>query len=269
MTDFPTLSRRAVLQGASALTATALWPNPMLAQAARWWERIDAARAAVGDATPSEGGIALDLPLVSEDGSSVALTVTVESPMTPAQYVREIHLFASRNPSPEIAVLRLTPTLGRAAVATRIRLNETQMVGVVAKMSDGKVRTAAREVRVTTSGCFVRPDGGNADEMTPRVRVPALMPAKKPSEVIAMITHPMETGLREDAAGKLVAHRIIKSFSASVSGKPVVEAELFRSVAANPYFRFFIAPQASGTLDFAWSEETGRRATASGTFTVA
>jgi hypothetical protein len=79
----------------------------------------------------------------------------------------------------------------------------------------------------------------------------------------------METGLRQDASGATVPHRIVNRFAAAIDGKPVIEAELFRAVAANPYIRFFIQPAKSGSLAFEWTEETGRRATASAAFTVA
>ena len=268
-------TRRAFLRGVSLTGACALaagFVGPMrvavAAAAPRWWERLDAARAVVGGATPFEIGIALDLPLLSEDGSNVPLTVSVDSPMSEAAHVREIHLFATRNPTPQIAAIRLTPALGRATVTTRVRLGETQTVGAIAKLSDGTVRVAAREVRITTSGCFVRADAGTADDMTPRVRVPAKFAANKPAEIVTLISHPMETGLRPDANGNIVPQRIVKGFVASLDGAPLFEVDLFRSVAANPYFRFFLTPKRAGAVDFAWTEETGRRATASASFAV-
>lgn len=262
--------RGASLSGACVVAAGLVWPMraAFAAAAPRWWERLDAARAVVGGATPFEIGIALDLPLLSEDGSNVPLTVSVDTPMNDTTYVREIHLFATRNPTPEIAAIRLTPTVDRAVVATRVRLGETQTVGAIAKLSDGTVRVVAREVRITTSGCFVRADAGTADEMTPRVRVPAKLAANKPAEIVTLISHPMETGLRPDATGKIIPQRIVKSFVASLDGAPLLEVDLFRSVAANPYFRFFLTPKRAGTIDFAWTEDTGRRATASAPFVI-
>ncbi len=265
-----TFLRGASLSGACFVAAGLVWPMraAFAAAAPRWWERLDAARAVVGGATPFEIGIALDLPLLSEDGSNVPLTVSVDTPMNDTTYVREIHLFATRNPTPEIAAIRLTPTVDRAVVATRVRLGETQTVGAIAKLSDGTVRVVAREVRITTSGCFVRADAGTADEMTPRVRVPAKLAANKPAEIVTLISHPMETGLRPDATGKIIPQRIVKSFVASLDGTPLFEVDLFRSVAANPYFRFFLTPKRAGTIDFAWTEDTGRRATASAPFVI-
>jgi sulfur-oxidizing protein SoxY len=113
-----------------------------------------AIRDAVGDAPVTEGGIALRVPAIAENGAQVPVGILVESPMTPADHVTAIHVFATRNPTPGVASFRLTPLLARAEVQTRIRLAEAQQVVVLAQMSDGRVRRAAAEIRVTTGGCL-------------------------------------------------------------------------------------------------------------------
>lgn len=113
-----------------------------------------AIREAVGDAPITDGGIALRVPAVAENGGQVPLTVLVESPMTAADHVRAIHVFATRNPTPGVATFRLTPLLARAEVQTRIRLAEDQRIVVLAQSSDGRVRRATAELRVTTGGCL-------------------------------------------------------------------------------------------------------------------
>jgi sulfur-oxidizing protein SoxY len=254
------VSRRAALQfGASAFALAALGGRAWAQPAA--WERIPAARRIVGDTAPANGKLALELPLLSEDGSSVPLTVRAESPMSAEDHVRSIHLFASRNPSPEIAVFEFTPRAGIAQVGTRVRLNESQTVIAVARTSKDEVYVAERDIRITTSGCLVRADTYKTDqEMAPRVRVPAKFSAGKPTELLTLINHPMETGLREGADGKLLPQRIIRSFEATLDGEAFFKAALFRSLAANPYLRFFVAPTASGNVAFRWTEDTGRMA---------
>jgi sulfur-oxidizing protein SoxY len=104
-------SRRATLRlGATGIAFAALGGTAR----ADAWVRLEAARKLLGGRTPASQGIALELPLVSEDGSSVPLTVRVDSPMTAADHVQSIHLFATRNPSPEIAEFGFTPLAGRA-----------------------------------------------------------------------------------------------------------------------------------------------------------
>ncbi len=113
-----------------------------------------AIREQIGDATPEEGGITLRLPAIAENGGQVPLTVLVDSPQTAEHHVTAIHVFATRNPTPGVASFRLTPLLARAEVQTRIRLAEDQRILVLAQSSDGRVRQAAAELRVTTGGCL-------------------------------------------------------------------------------------------------------------------
>jgi sulfur-oxidizing protein SoxY len=113
-----------------------------------------AIREQVGDTPAEEGGITLRVPAIAENGGQVPVTVLVDSPQTRALHVTAIHVFATRNPTPGVASFRLTPLLARAEVQTRIRLAEDQRILVLAQMSDGQLRRAAAEVRVTTGGCL-------------------------------------------------------------------------------------------------------------------
>jgi len=92
------------------------------------------------------------VPEIAENGATVPVGVSIDSPMTPDSYVKHIHVFADGNPSPETISFNLTPT-GKAEVNTRIRLSKTQNVVVAAVMSDGSVLTGKREVKVTIGGC--------------------------------------------------------------------------------------------------------------------
>lgn len=254
----PLSRRRALRLGAAGMAFAAL------AGTARGdaWERLEAARKLLGGRTPSTQGLALELPFVSEDGSAVPLTVRADSPMTAADHIQSIHVFATRNPNPEIAEFRFTPLAGRAQVTTRVRLNESQTVIAIARTSRDELRAAARDIRITTSGCLARPDApAEAGEMQVRVRAPERLRPGEIGEVLTLIQHPMETGLREDATGKLVPQRIIRSFSAEIGGERVFEATLYRAVAANPYLRFFVTSKVGGELALRWTEDTGRTAT--------
>lgn len=141
------LSRRAALGAALALVA-------LPAGAATDAELDAAIREQVGTARIEDGGIALRAPAIAENGGQVPITVLVDSPQTAAQHVTAIHVFATRNPTPGVASFRLTPLLARAEIQTRIRLSEEQRIVALAQMSDGSVRRAVAEVRVTTGGCL-------------------------------------------------------------------------------------------------------------------
>ena len=107
----------------------------------------------VGDGAMKEGRIKLDLPEIAENGRTVPVGVMVESPMTDADHVKSLHLFAEKNPVADVASLHFSPAMGEAKAALRMRLGGTQNVIAVAEMSDGSIYTSKREVKVTIGGC--------------------------------------------------------------------------------------------------------------------
>lgn len=257
------LSRRRALMlvGAAALCAA----SPLRARAAGAWRRVPEIVALVGAAEPQEGGVTLDLPFVSENGSSVPLSVAAEGPG-----VRALHIFAPANPSPQVATFHFTPLSPVAAVETRIRLNESQTVIAVAVLEDGAVRIAEREVRVTVSGCLTSPGTYASDNLfRTRVRVPDRLAAGESGAVLTIIGHPMETGLRPGPDGTPLPQRLIERFEASLDGELAFAADLYRSVSADPYVKFQLAPRASGRLTLWWREDTGRITTAEADIAVA
>ena len=149
MRVFDQSSRRAVL--ALAIAGIVLLPRRGLANIPQNVQTaIEKLR---GGRTVQEGRITLRLPTIAENGNTVPLSISVESPMTAADHVKAIHIFATGNPTPEIAVFHLTPAIGRAAVDTRIRLGQTQDVVAFAEMADGNLFMARAEVKVTIGGC--------------------------------------------------------------------------------------------------------------------
>lgn len=240
------------------------------AQGAPAWQRLDAARELLGGAEPALGRLTLDLPLLSEDGASVPLGLDVEPAADAAGQIETVHLFALRNPSPEIALVTFGPAAGQPSIATRVRLDGSQTVLALARTAGGEWLAAEHEIRITTSGCLARDDTyASEGEMETRVRAPERMVPGEPAEVLTMINHPMETGLRMDATGATLPERIVRRFRAEAAGDLVLEVQLFRSLSANPYFRFFVAPEQSGELAFTWEADDGRVAEASAAYQLA
>ena len=114
----------------------------------------EAVRKVVGTGPIREGRVKLDVPPLIDNGNAVPLSVVVESPMTAADHVKAIHVFAERNPLPNILSVHLGPRSGRARVATRVRLADTQNVLAVAQLSDGSFWSDRVHVVVTLSACL-------------------------------------------------------------------------------------------------------------------
>jgi sulfur-oxidizing protein SoxY len=114
-------------------------------------------RKTVGQAQLRKGRVTLDIPPLVENGNSVSLDVTVDSPMTLANHVKTIHVFNEKNPQPNVVTIRLGPRAGRAKVATRMRLADTQKVIAIAEMSDGTFWSDDIDVVVTIAACLEEP----------------------------------------------------------------------------------------------------------------
>jgi sulfur-oxidizing protein SoxY len=105
-------------------------------------------------ATVRKGRVGLELPQLAENGNSVAMRLTVESPMTAKDHVRAIHLFSERNPVRHMATFYLGPRAARAEIVSRIRLAGSQRVVALAEMSDGSFWSGSAGVVVTISACL-------------------------------------------------------------------------------------------------------------------
>jgi sulfur-oxidizing protein SoxY len=149
-------SRRRFLATAGGLVAAAALPSIAMAQTTRTPlnNMPEVIRRLVGAAQINTGKVKLGLPPLVENGHLVPLTVSVESPMTAAAHVKAIHVFAEKNPLPEVVSFHLGARAGRARVATRIRLADTQTVVAIAELSDGSFWSDRTHVIVTLAACL-------------------------------------------------------------------------------------------------------------------
>ena len=146
-------SRREILQAAAALAGCGVLLSIRPAAATPEMMK-DAVRAVIGEAPVKKGKVKLDLPPLVENGNSVPCTVSVESPMTAADYVKAIHIFNEKNPQPNVISVKLGPRAGRASFSTRIRLADSQTVTAIAELSDGSFWSDDIDVIVTLAACI-------------------------------------------------------------------------------------------------------------------
>ena len=178
--------RRALMLG----TGVAVALSPLAAAPARAAnDTAEVIKAFLAGKEPVAGKLTVDLPEIAENGNTVPLAFTVDSPMTEASHVTEVVVLAEANPTSSIAKFRFTPSAGKVDVSLRVRLAATQWVHVLARTSDGAVYMEKKSVKVTiagSGGCSAREgttrDGsrrGRVDGTATRPvgRKPALAPA--------------------------------------------------------------------------------------------
>ncbi len=142
------INRRAFI---TILGASSLYP--WLDAQATEAEAAQAIKLIVGASKIRSGRVMLDIPPLVENGNSVVMKVSVESPMTPEDHVRAIHIVAEGNPLPNIVSFHLNNRAGRAVVTTRVRLSDSQRVWAIAQMSDGSFWQGYAATLVTLAAC--------------------------------------------------------------------------------------------------------------------
>jgi len=91
------------------------------------------------------------------------------------------------------------------------------------------------------------------------IQLPATARRGEVIEVSALIAHPMETGYRPGADGRVLPRDIVRRFACRYNGELVFAAELHPAIAANPYLAFHTVATDSGTLEFEWTGDQGFR----------
>jgi sulfur-oxidizing protein SoxY len=139
------ISRRQFLALACALAAGPARATPAAMQ--------EAIRKVTGGAEVAKGKVRLEVAPLIENGNSVVLSVSVDSPMTAAEHVKAIHVFAPLNPLPNMVSAYLGPRSGRARITTRVRVADSQTLVAVAQLSDGSFWSDSAAVVVTLAAC--------------------------------------------------------------------------------------------------------------------
>lgn len=150
-----TFDRRDILvlgAGAAIVTATGLG-GVLPAQAATEDLVAEAIAKFTGGTEPQTGRVSLRTPEIAENGNTVPVEVSVESPMTADDHVVSVLILADGNPNPGVATFHFSTDSGEAHASTRIRLAKSQNIVAVAKMSNGAMFMEKRAVKVTIGGC--------------------------------------------------------------------------------------------------------------------
>jgi len=149
------LTRRALLMAASAggagLASAALLPAPVASEEAN--ETMELIKQIVGHVPTVSDRVHLKMPASFPTGYTVPLEIEIDSPMTSADHVRLVRVFAPRNPITEVVTFSFTAGRSEARASTRVRLAAPQFVVAVAEMNDGTFLMNKTWVEVATNGC--------------------------------------------------------------------------------------------------------------------
>lgn len=273
-------TRRSFLTGAASGLA-ALTTSPLLAQQIQdtrgldplWRTADEAMNAFFGNVDYLRDGLDLDLPEHTDAGSSVPVTIRIPAAMTAADHPRVVHLLAHKNPTVHVLSAWFTLLCGKAEFSTRIRLERTQTVTAICQMSDGRHIRIDKDISVSFGACAQTGTGDDDDIVAfqPQSRVSVPEAARKGDiiPVRALISHPMETGLRFDAFQEWVRQRIVSRFVCTYAGRELFRVRLYPAVSTNPYFQFFARADRSGTFEFEWYDMTQHTYTNQAAITVA
>lgn len=103
--------------------------------------------------TPKHERVLLTMPPHAEDGGTVPLQLSVESPMTEHDHVRNVYVLADQNPDPLVFSASVHPGIGRMEWKLNIRLAENSRVRALAETNSGELYAHEVIVEVLVGGC--------------------------------------------------------------------------------------------------------------------
>lgn len=110
-------------------------------------------RRIAGDRPIQRRHVALDMPVVAEDGRVVPVMIETDLPQTDERYVKGVHLIVDHNPDAHLAAFHLTPAMGPVAITTRIKMKRTTWVRAIVETNTGEIWADYAKVSVTLNGC--------------------------------------------------------------------------------------------------------------------
>jgi sulfur-oxidizing protein SoxZ len=78
------------------------------------------------------------------------------------------------------------------------------------------------------------------------------------TDIRVLMTHPMETGQRKDAEGKVVPLHFIQNVTVKLNGRTVIEGQVSQAISRNPVFSFRLKGGAKGDrIEVSWLDNKG------------
>ena len=149
--------KQAAIAGLGAAVLSAGWPLRALAQS----EEPPGAPVFnfikdPDNPTPLEAEhmINVRLPLIAEDGSNVPMVISMEHPMEPDHYIKNIQVVSFRDPIVGKGLYHFTPANGQAYLSIQIRMDGGDSeVFVIAECSQHGRWVTSATLKVSLGGC--------------------------------------------------------------------------------------------------------------------
>jgi sulfur-oxidizing protein SoxY len=189
--------------------------------------------------------IRLDIATRAEDASIVPVMIRTIKPQSPERYIKKLWLIIDNNPSPIGVVFNVTPNSGRADIETRVRVETSTFVRVVAETNDGSLFMDVKTI-AAAGGCTVPGGADDSSENMGRMkfRLDETVELNKPTLAKLMVSHPNFSGLsQQDKRVQFVKHLVV-----SYAGREIMSADIDFTISKNPTFNFYFLPTETGEL---------------------
>lgn len=194
--------------------------------------------------------IELKTPYRAEDAAIVPISVLAKIPQKPDLYIEKLYVLVDENPVPLAGIFTLTPEIGKADLAMRIRIDKYTNVRAVAQLSNGELHMTSNFVKAQ-GGCSA-PAAGDlqaARERMGQMRFRTVGESAQEGLALGqlMISHPNLTGMQLDQRTRaIIPPDYVQHIVVKYNGKPIMTAEVDISISEDPSFRFFFVPQEAG-----------------------
>jgi sulfur-oxidizing protein SoxY len=192
-----------------------------------------------------EGRSVIDMktPYRSEDAAFTPVSIVARIPQTPERYIEKLYLFVENNPQPLVGIFTLTPEMGRADLAMRVRIDKYTNVRAVAVLNDGGHYMVTNFVKAA-GGCSapLAADFEAAMKRIGEMKFRTVGNEREDDLLIGqfMLSHPNVTGMQTDQRTHLIRpEHYVKTIKLYHGDTLLMTAQTGFSVSADPSFRFF------------------------------
>lgn len=202
--------------------------------------------------------IELKTPYRAEDPALVPINIISKIAQTKARYIKKISVFIDKNPYPFVGEFELTPETGKADLAMRVRVNTYSYIRAVAEMNDGQLYMTKKFIKAS-GGCSA-PIGADLEAAMKRLgkmkfKVDKKLKTGEPLLTQLLISHPNITGMQMDQVTRFIKKsHFMEKLAITFNDKPVLIAKTDIAISADPNFRFYFIPKASGVLKAEFSD---------------